>query len=359
MTLNTPRLNLVGVFDANYSHTFSFSYSTNQISKNRLIIKQNSNNEVVYDKEQIGMRLEHTVDSSVLKNNIDYIAQLQVFDVYGNSSNLSDPVLFSCHTTPSFYFSNVNNENTITTANLEVQLVFKQPEDDYILEYLYLIYDLNKNELNRSETYNQLTDYIYYGLENMTGYYIRVVGKSKFGFSLDTGYIKIYVKYNCVPTNIAVTANNHEGKIIISTNIISTDYDLENDDYTLQDGELILNNNSIVYRVNDIKDFTFIVRARNVPLDENFIKVISESGEVDLSIINISGIYYCKLNVSGKYVIYKNILGQIVSDTNSNAITDTENNGLRTSVGEYNKTALVVYEIHRKNGLYSLNAYYQ
>lgn len=359
MTLSTPRLDLVGVFDANYSHTFSFSYSTEQITRNRLIIKKNINNEVVYDQEQVGMRLEHIINPNVLQNNMDYIAQLQVFDGYGNSSNLSDFVLFSCYSTPEFYFSNINDDSTVTNANLDVQIDFKQPEGDVIIEYLYLIYDLNKTELKRSDTYNQLTSYTYYGLENMTGYYIRAIGKTKYGFNLDTGYIKIFVKYDCVPTNIALSAENHEGKIIISTNIIFTDYELDNDDYELKDGELTLTDNSITYKVRDIRDFTFIVRARNAPLYEDFITLVGESGDVKLSIINISGIYYCKLNVNGKYVIYKNILGQIAADTVGNAIIDTDSNALRTSVGEYNKTALVVYEIHCKNGLYSLDAYYQ
>ncbi len=358
MILNTPRLDYVGVFDANYSHTFSFSYSGEQAVENKLIIKKNSTLEVVYDKVQIGLRTQHTVDANVLENNVTYIAQIQVYDANKNSSNLSDPIIFNCYTTPQFYFSNINNKDIVSTAILALETTFIQSEDDSISELVYYLYDENKNELSQSSIYYSLTNHTYYGLDNLTSYYIRAVGKSQYGFSLDTGYINIYVKYDSVPTNIVLSAENKDGKIIISTNIAFTDYELENNNYTLKDGELTLTDNSVTYKVSDITDFSLVVKARNIPLS-NFINIIGDTGEVHISLISIDGVYYCKLDVNNSYVIYKNILGKLAADTNENAITDTDSNVLRTSVGEYNKTALVIYEITRNNGLYSLEAYYQ
>lgn len=358
MILNTPKMDLVNVFDANYAHTFSFTYSVEQAVKNRLVIKKNTTLETVYDNIQVGLRTQHTIDANVLENNMTYIVQVQVYDVNNNSSNFSEAIMFSCYTTPQFYFSNVNNNDVVSTANLLAQTAFTQSEGDSISEYVYYLYDSNKNELLQSPTYYLLTDNTYYGLENLTSYYIRAVGKSQYGFLLDTGYINIQVKYNSVPTNIVLSAENKDGKIIISTNIAFTDYELENDNYTLKDGELILQNNSVSYKVNDIVDFSLVVKARNVLLD-NFINIIGENGNAHVSLVSINDVYYCKLNVNDSYVIYKNILGKLAADTDENAIIDTKENALRTSVGEYNKTALVIYEIKRNNGLYSLEAYYQ
>ena len=67
------------------------------------------------------MALSHTISSediSCLKNNYIYVAQIQVYDVNGDSSSLSDPVLFTCHTNPVFKFDNVEDETTISSENI-------------------------------------------------------------------------------------------------------------------------------------------------------------------------------------------------------------------------------------------------
>ena len=363
-TLTTPVLDLVKVFDANYAHTFSFSYSGNQAVKNRLLIKDNVSNQIVYNQVQDGLRLNHTIGANVLENNKVYNIQVQVYDADGNSSNLSNLCIFSCHSTPQFYFSNVANDSVISNANLSCNLTFLQEEGDSVKEYRYYLYDSNKSQLLTSDYFYDLSaPYTYYGLENVTTYYIRAVGTTVFGFEVDTGYLMINVKYVFIPTNIAFSALNKDGKIILTSNIVLTDYDLDNESYQLENGELTLTENAITYHILDfIEDFSLVVRARHLPLNSDFVTVICEKGSTKLSIHKISEKYYCKLTaVSGcqSYVTYKEISGQILGTTENEILSDREQNGIETVTGAYNDTVLIVFEIHKHHNLYSLKTYYQ
>lgn len=364
MVLNTPKINGIGVFDANYPYTFSILYEGEQAVRNRAVIRDNTTYDIIYDKTQDGLRLNHIIEADTLENNKTYSIQIQVFDVQGNSSNLSDVVIFNCYTTPLFYFSNVNAGNTIASANLSTGITFSQGEGDSLKEYKYYLYDANRSQLYSSNSFYTLSDtaHTYYGLSNMTNYFIRAVGKTVYGFNVDTGYVQISVKYNCIPTNIAVQAQNKDGRIILNANIVSTDYDLENDSYILENGELTLTDNIIKYHVKDLDDFSLIVKARNLPPEKPFIDIFSEQGHMSAMITAISGKYYCKLNTqnnSSRNIIYQPILGPLIGDTAGNAVSTTENELIRTVTNVYDKTALIVFEIQRSNHLYSLETYYQ
>lgn len=363
MTLNTPIMDIISVFDANYAHTFTFFYTGNQAIKNRLIIKNNSSNEVVYDKIQDGLRLNHTIAPNVLSNNNVYSVQAQVFDIDNNSSNLSNVCTFYCHTTPQFYFTNVSDNSVISAANLSCSLSFLQEEGDSIKEFKYYLYDNNKSEMLVSKSFYNISDgYTFYGLDNIATYYVRAIGTTVFGFNVDTGYVMVNVKYVSIPSNVAFSAINKDGKIILTSNIIITDYEMENENYKLENGELTLIDNSITYRILDeIDDFSLVVKARHIPLDSNFVNIICINGSISLSIHKISKKYYCKLLVSTErnYVIYKEIAGKLLGISEDEVIVDTDDNCIQTITGEYDDTILIVFEVHKHNNLYSLKTYYQ
>lgn len=363
MTLNTPALHNITVFDADYPHTFTFQYSGDQVVQNRIIIRENTTFHVVYDKVQDGLRLNHTIPANTLANNHIYTVQAQVFDADRHSSNLSETVSFRCSPTPQFYFTNINDGDVLSSANLTCSLGFSQTAGDAIKEYKYYLYDSNKSMLSASKSCYSIEpdNYTYFGLENITTYYLRAIGTTVFGFSVDTGYIRIQVKYNSIPTNIAVRSLNKDGKIIIDVNIVSTDYDLENGSYLLENGELTLINNKIVYHVKDIEDFSFVLKARNIPLG-TFAAILCSSGCLKLSIQHISEQYYFKLLVNNSlsnYVLYKGIEGKVIGSADGGAIVDKENHALQTISTDYDQTSLIVFEVHRKKNQYSIKAYYQ
>ena len=353
MILSTPRLNIISVFDVfDGEHSFSFSYIGNQTVKNRLVVKDNLTFEEVYNKEQTTMSLEHiinTEDISCLKNNQSYIAQIQVYDVNGNSRNLSDPVLFTCHEKPSFSFLDIDNETTISSENLTLNLLFSQSEGDKISDVIYELYDHNQILQTISETYHNITAYTFYGLKNRESYYVRAIGKTVFGFSIDTGFKKINVMAKTKSSNINFMAENDNGKILFSTNLIVTDCKTENDNYSFEDGKVNLRDNAVIYTIKDIENFSIVIVACEMPLDM-FAAVNCKNGDIELVALEIGNRYYCKLrakNNSGDYyVLYKEIT-DFVSKNNSN----------RLEKKDANKD--LILEAHRKDGLCSLSVKYK
>lgn len=352
MAINTPRLNIIDVFDVTEGeHTFSFSYSGTQVVKNRLVIKDNNTLAEVYNVIQDGLKLSHTISSSdiaCLQNNKVYIAQVQVYDANDNSSNLSDPVIFTCHALPSFSFNDLATENIISSENIATVVSFSQSEGDKISELIYCLYDENKNELYKSNTYHEIVTYTYYGLKNNESYYIRAIGKSIYGFSLDTGYKKIIVKAKTKTSNINFVADNIDGKILFSTNLIITDCTAENDNYYFEDGKVYIYDNSITYHVKNTKDFSLVIKSIEIPMGV-FAKVFCDSGLIELSTVSISDRYYCKLsakNSLNNYLLYEDITEMI-----------NINNSGRLEVNDLNKC--IVFEVHKKDGLYLLNVKYQ
>lgn len=353
MTLSTPRLNIIDVFDvSDGEHSFTFSYIGNQVVKNRLIVKDNLTFEEVYNKEQTSMSLAHTVsidDISCLKNNQSYIAQIQVYDVNGNSSNLSDPVLFTCHAKPNFCFIDIDDETTISSENLTLNISFSQSEGDKISDVLYELYDHNQILQTTSDTYHDIAAYTFYGLKNKESYYIRAIGKTVFGFSLDTGFKKINVLAKTKSSNINFMAENDNGKILFSTNLVITDCKTENDNYSFKDGKVDLRDNAVIYTVKDIENFSLVIIACEIPLDK-FAEVNCKNGNIELITLEIDNKYYCKLrakNDSGDYyVLYKDITDFVL-----------KNNSNRLEKKDANKD--LIFEAHRKDGLYLLSVKYQ
>jgi hypothetical protein len=76
-----PTLFNVPAFDATADFTFRFSYTGNQPIKNRLIIKDNVTEAVVYDQITTTMQMQHVLSADSITNRAAlYNAQVQTFD---------------------------------------------------------------------------------------------------------------------------------------------------------------------------------------------------------------------------------------------------------------------------------------
>ena len=101
-----PILYNIEAFDANNPKTFQFIWNGNQSFGNRLYIYENGT-KLVYSKPDTTMQLKHTLPANTLVNGVSYTAKVIVIDIDGTESELSDPILFSCFTTPTFTFDNI------------------------------------------------------------------------------------------------------------------------------------------------------------------------------------------------------------------------------------------------------------
>lgn len=365
-TLPTPILSLISTFDPTNSVNISFSYTGNQIQKKRIIITNNLTGDVVLDDIQLGMKLSYDLAENTLKPG-QYTAQLQVFDFDGNTSELSQPVLFYCYTSPTLKFNKLPSK--INTSMITLNLMYSQKENDPIKEYIYYLYDADKNLIDKSSTFydNSNFSYTFLGLKNLTYYYVRCISTSNHGMSADTGYCRVDVEYIVNPNNMLMTVSNNrcDGYISIDCNIIDIGYKIEGGEPIFEDGQVVLDNKKLTYSSGfDFSDnFSMFIKARRAPLNTPFFGYETSTGAVELSIQKIAFEYYCVLTAQsaiGKYYRYVKMPNVMLLDTNHNSIIDENGNyvgGLVTldNINDY----IVVFEVKRKNNLYSLNAYYE
>ena len=300
MALSTPTINKIDVFDATKEFEFEFSYSGTQAVKNRLVIRNNDDYSIVYDQTEERLKLTHTLPANTLINNTTYVVQVQVFDVDGNASTLSEAQNFSCHSTPSLVFTDITDGEMITTANLKSEITFTQNEGDSIKELEFLLYDNNKANIYSSNMYyDDFSNHVYYGLENLTNYYIRAIGSTVYGFTIDTGYIGIVVKYKTIVTNMSANIVPKNGQFFIDANIVAIDYDVKNNNYKIVNGEAIIGSDNVVtYNINHVDDdHTIIIRAKDI-YDTCFCNILYDEAKVDISLLSISNIRYCKLKAT-------------------------------------------------------------
>lgn len=357
--LQTPSVIPIHIFDPTVQYNIDFMYNGNQSVANRALITDVDTAAIVYDSTQDTLKLSHYLNADTLLTNHRYSVQIQVFDIDGNSSLLSDGVIFYCRRTPSFFISN-DITNVHRNSSINIELVYSQPEGESIKNYQFLMYDYQKNMISSTNSiYTEVMAHTFYGLENNSIYYFRCIGETEHGFELDTGYVEVTVKYNVMPANILFSVNNEyrSGYITLQTNMIDIGYELENDNYTLKDGCLILKENSIKYNngftINS--DFVLYVEAKQLPIG-TFLK--TEDFTSSLSIRHICNTVYCEF-ISGNYVLYCPLPKAQIVTQDGRILTNADGKRLQVANMGKDMNEFVILELKRINNIYSLKAYYK
>lgn len=287
--MSKPIINVIKPFSATQDAIVSMSYIGNIPYSNRIIVYDALTLEVLFDDISVGFALNHTIPANTLTNGKKYAIQGQVFDSSGNASVLSDKAYFWCLETPSFYFSNINNEDTITTASFYVTLVYEQSDWEDISEYKFYLYDEVKNLLLESEMFytTDNLNYAYRGLEDDKFYYIRARGVTVNGIELDTGYIKIFANYENEEEYQLIYAecNNENSVVTYQTNFVvinpsdtSTEYEYENGFIDLIDKILVYDQDFIING-----DFTMSIRGKDMYRTATILKCSNENMGFTLS----------------------------------------------------------------------------
>ena len=242
IVLQTPSFNRITPLSPACNNIVTFTYTDNQPVKNRAIITDNATGDIVYDSIQETRTLSHTIPANTLSAGNQYLIRIQVFDIDGNSSNLSEQVLFYCFSTPSFSFYDLSDKSVTNNANIVLSIDYSQAEGEELRDVQFFKYSNDKTLLSKSAViYSQSPSYEFYTLENNTTYYFRAIGETNHGIPLDTGYIEVSTQFETIPTNIIFTLDNyyHEGYIQFTSNIIVVLYELENNNYSIEDGQYI------------------------------------------------------------------------------------------------------------------------
>lgn len=233
MALVKPVLNTVDSFDAINQQVFTFNYNgAEQIVKNKLTIRENLRNEVVYSQSQNGLKYEHILPANTLKNGTYYNAYLTVFDSNDTESPESNVVQFYCYATPSFILTNMPTGNVIENASYNFTFQYTQSQNQPLNIYVVNLYDSNKRLLSSSgDLYAGSTNvpldlsYTIAGFDDDTTYYIEITGTTINNFSFGSELIEFTVNYTRpnMFTLLEITNLCKEGYINIKSNLISID----------------------------------------------------------------------------------------------------------------------------------------
>lgn len=361
ITLPTPSVMPINIFDPANQYTITFMYSGNQSIRNRAVIRDTATAVIIYDETKDTLKLSHTLQENALQTDHRYSVQIQVFDTDGNSSMLSEEVLFYCRKQPSFYISN-RIGSVFRGSSINIELVYLQSEGELLKNHNFLMYDRQRALIDSTGSiyHNDTMAHTFYGLENNSVYYFRCIGETEHGFQLDTGYLEVTVEYTVMPANILFSVDNiyNSGYILLQTNMIDIGYEIENDNYTLtNDGSLILKDNSIKYNngFSIDSDFSLFVEAQKLPLG-TFLR--TENNTFTLSLIKICRTFYCEFR-TGDYVIYCPLPKAQITTQDGKQLTTASGQRLQIVNMDIENNSFVIFELKRKHNIYNLKAYYK
>lgn len=229
--LTTPILYSQAAFDATQAHIFTFNVvGGEQVTQNKLVITNQSTNEIVYQAVQTTYKFEHILPANTLTNGVYYSAYIITYNSTGAASSQSNSIQFYCYSEPNFVFSNLPINNVIANSSYNFQVTYNQAEGELLNSYSFTLYDAQRIQIATSGvqyvgSVSSLPTTIYYqfsGFVDKTGYYIRCTGQTAQGTQVDTGLIGISVLYT-VPSLFSVIELNNNcsgGYVIVRSNLI-------------------------------------------------------------------------------------------------------------------------------------------
>lgn len=329
MPLIRPTLLPTPSFDARYEKKITFTVQSGgpQIVANKLTIRKQSDNSVIYNKTQDTFKYEHTIPANTLTNGEYYNADVVVIDASGAQSPASLLIQFRCYTTPSVKFTNIPDNNIINGASFNFKFEYSQLQGEKIDSYVLNLYDSFSNLISTSgvmyvvnggSPYNG--NYLFAGFEDKTKYSVEIIvstingaiTKSKL-IKFDVSYKKpnifslIGLKNNCENGYITITSNLAivEGESNPSPPIYinNTEVDLTGDNYFVQWSNAYKVNGDFLARVwfrdpNKYKTITQFSNASGQTIKVNYMEGYEnvnsqeKKGYLQVEVTSLSGMTY-------------------------------------------------------------------
>ena len=228
MAVTTPVLNPVAAFDATEDMLFTFSsVGGNQVVSNKLIVRNATTLETLYEDVVDSFVLEHVLPADTLLNGSYYQATVVTYDASGAASAESAPIQFYCFSSPTFTFPNLSSGDNITTSTYSFVAQYEQVENELLNQYSFVLYDGEDKQLYTSGVQYvgstslppTLVVWTVSGLEDGKDYKIIVNGITAYGTQVTTGFVSFSVKYDSpeLPIPIELTNKCDEGYIEIHT----------------------------------------------------------------------------------------------------------------------------------------------
>lgn len=336
--------------DASKAFNINFIWNGERAYYNEVYITNNKTNARAYGSADGSAKVEsfnmyHTVPAGSLSNGGTWVVQVRVW--YKNPSDSSKYIasewsekrIFLTLTTPTFAFADLDPtaDNKVTNSSYQASINYVSKEGELVESFKFSLYDVTKKfifETDRiSDSYN--ISYTYRGLDNMADYYIRCQAITKNSVELDTGLVRIHVKFENPSTysRIYATPLPNRGCIEVGSNLIVIQYNGD-EEFEYSDSHIILDEKTLYYdegwELTD--DFTVIIKMKCM----NYGKLLRlTNGTDDILLESI----YCADDKTRFRLTAAN--GDCKYILHSTGVT-------------FNYEDTVVVGIHRKNGVYQL-----
>lgn len=293
MAVTTPILLSVPAFDATQPYTFTFnSVGGNQVVKNQLTIRLNSDNTIVYQQQQTTFVYQHVLPANTLTNGGYYNAYINTYDASGNVSANSNTIQFYCFATPSIVLNNVSDGGTINNSSFTFNFTYSQAQSEALNSYIINLYDDAKALIGSSGTQYPSSSivpltftYTFNGFENNQFYYIQAVGSTVNGTTVTSDEISFTAVFDqpSAFTLFTVTNNCEGGYINVQSNVVRVPgvvnpdppVFIDNDELDLsQPGSYI----EYTENINIGDQFTGILKLRGMRPNENILTFTSSDG---------------------------------------------------------------------------------
>lgn len=230
MALTKPILNTVPAWDRALGQTFTFNVvGGDQVVGSILYISNNATGTLVYSKTITSYKYEITVPANAfgLSNGTYYNAYVVTRDSNGNTSAPSNTIQFYCYSTPAWGFSNIAQGGIVNNSTFVPEVVYNQTQGELLNSYSIILYNAFQTEIASSgiryvseDILPISVEYVFNGLEDNTVYYVRAIGQTVNGTSVDSGYIRFTVQYTAPSaySQFFLTNNCNAGYITYTSN---------------------------------------------------------------------------------------------------------------------------------------------
>lgn len=238
MSLVRPIALSMDAFDAKKNQTFYFSVNGgDQVVRNKLTIRDNETNVIVYEVTKSTYNFEHMVGANTLENGRYYNFYFNTYNTQGDVSVNSNVIQFYCYSTPTLELTNIPIDGIIKNNYYTFQATYRQLEGQYVNELRFYLYDEFENIVAYSEPYQDKTgssvfmvSHTFNGFENNRKYKINVIAKSVDGMVTESGYNDFVAKYVVPKTYSLIELENdcEDGCVRLKSNIVVIDGETKN-----------------------------------------------------------------------------------------------------------------------------------
>lgn len=272
MAMGAVTLLHIDAFDGRYSKDIDFIVNSggNQVIKNRVVIRNNVTNAIVYDKTQDTFQYKHTIVANSLNNGFAYNIVVITYDINNNHSADSNKLIFKCYNTPEWRFYNIPTTKQIETPEFDFQIFYSSVE--LLSSFIVYLYDSNHRELSNSgviyvnDSSNPLiVNYKFSGFNNNTKYFVRAIGSTIDNMQFDTDYQEINVAYVLPNLYTIIELSLGDGNIRIKSNVkVITGIPKKTPVIYIDDTKVDLRDNSVIFdKFNFNSDFSIKIIGEN------------------------------------------------------------------------------------------------